>query len=136
MVNAMGMKWVSKEWQKELIFLLCPSSSQSIPRTNGILFNNVLLLQRSSIMSMFFISPALVLWHYDVQHHCVSWSPTTGLICSLRIFCGLWHMGNPALFIQQILLYHTVTASLHSIVSRRCHIFYSSFCFPFCSKFI
>lgn len=131
MVNAMGMKWVCKEWQKELIFLLCPSLSQSIPRTNGILFNNVLLLQRTSIMSMFFISPALVLWHYNVQHHCVSWSPTTGLIFSLRIFCGLWHTGKPAVFIQQILLYHTVTASLHSIVSRQMPHLLQFLLFPF-----
>lgn len=57
MVNAMGMKFVSQEWQRQLKFLFCPSSPQSIPRTTGILFNNVLLLQRTSITSMFCTSP-------------------------------------------------------------------------------
>lgn len=70
----MGMNCVSQEWQRQLMFLLCPSSSQSIPRTTGILFNNVLLLQRTRIMSVFFISPAPVPWHYNVKYHCDSWS--------------------------------------------------------------
>lgn len=61
---------------------------------------------------MLFISPVLVLWHQNVQYHCDSWSSTTALTFPLGIFCGIWHLGKLAAFIQQILLNQTLTASL------------------------
>jgi len=103
-VNATGKKYVSQAWKRPLTFLFCPSSSWPVPRTAQILFNNVLLLQITSVMAMAFISLALFLWHYNVQYSCGIWSSTLGLVFLLGAFCGLWYMVVWAVFIQQIIL--------------------------------
>lgn len=130
----MGMKCVSQELQRELMFLLCPSSSQSIPRTTGIFFNNVLQLQRTSIMSMFFISPVscgIIMCNTIV---------TIGLLLQVSHFhwafsvgYGTWenlqYLFSRSSWTRQCL--HPSTALSHG----RCHKFHSFSCFPVCSKF-
>lgn len=61
------------------------------------------------------LSHGIIMWNTIVT---VGLS-TTGLTFPLGIFSGLWHMGKLAVFIQQILLNQTLTASFHSIVPRQ-----------------
>lgn len=82
-------------------------------------------------MTYHFQHSCLILWHQNVQYHWDSLSSTTDLTFPLGFFCGLWHMGKLAVFIQQILLNQTLTASLHSIVPRQMPHISQSLLFPY-----
>lgn len=85
------------EWQRQLTFLLCPPSPQSIPRTTGILFNSVLLAKSQHHVPVFYFSCPCPR-HYNVQYHCDSWCSATGLSFPLGIFIGYGTWENLSIY--------------------------------------